>query len=1208
MSNEQDRDEAPGAVLRRMRGERGMSLSALAKQAHFSKGYLSRIETGERPMSLDVARACDAVLGGEGGLAALVSEGAADACPYPGLAAFQAGQARWFFGRERASARLVACVGERMDGGGPLAVVAPSGTGKSSLLRAGLVPALARGCLPGSAGWRVEVCTPTARPKQVLARLDAVADDSRRALIVVDQFEELFTECQDEDERRAFVAALCTWSGPGPRTVPVVIGVRADLYGRCLAYPELLAALENGHLPLGPMNRAELVRAVEGPAAAEGLELEVGLVDLLLSDLGADPVEAGTLPLLAHALLATWQQREGRVLTVAGYRRTGGVREALATTAEAVYLRQPQDGRAAVHRMMIRLVHAGDGVRQARRRVPLERLLWHEPAERRDHARAAVEALGRARMLTLTGDGVEITHEALLTAWPRLREWLDADRAGLRVHRQLGQACEAWQDAGRDPSALYQGTRLALAREWARGDGAGALSPPELAFLTRSQEAEEAAQRAALARARRLRRLTAALAGCLALALSAGAVAWGQRGRAVTAARLARSDEYAAQAQAVAATEPDVAMLLAAEAFRAADTPRSRSALLSAQGQSLVGQFGDAGGRAVNAAAVSADGRTAATSGNDGVLRLWDLRPDGSASRARFALSVGLLSLRAVTLSHDAMLVATAGADGITRVYDTGTPAPAVRQYAAHGGPVRALAYAPAGRLLAEGGDDGTVRLYDDAAPARPPVVIGEPGHGGVLDLAFSPDGRTLAVARADGAVLPWDVAKGTAGEPWQLGPDLRALAFSPDASLLAVAQPDGVRIWHTDTRAPAAAPLTGHTDAVLAVAFAPDGRTLATGGRDNAVRVWDIATGQPVATLSGHSGPVNAVRFVSDTLLLTVGDDAVNRLWRLGDPVLVAHPAAAVLSLDGVSGPTGPQVVAGAVDGTLHLWDVARHTEVTSRQAHTGAVWGIVHSPDGTLLATAGADHVVRLWHTADLSPAGELTGHTGPVKALAFSADGRRLASAGNDGVVRLWDVATSAPAGELTGHDDEVLGLAFIGDGTLLASAGQDETVRLWDTRTGRATVLHDHHDTVFGVAASPDGTLLATAGRDGEVHLRPVADPQRVTVLPGHTGPIVNVRFSPDGTRLVSGSRDRTARVWRVPGGTLEAELRGHAAAVQDGVFTDARTLVTASRDGTLRRWDLDPGRVLARVCGLAPRPDPARWQRLVPQEPVPAACH
>lgn len=497
-----------GPVLRTLRRGAGLSQADLAGRVHYDKSHISKVENGDKPATADFARACDRALRAGGSLVELATRGQ---CPYPGLASFRAEDERWFHGRDRARAALLGLLAERLtDRGGPVLVVGPSGAGKSSLLRAGLVPALRRGGLAGLGPATAAVLTPTGRPLDRLAGLAEGPD----AVWIVDQAEELFTLCADREERRAFLDALCREAGPeGGRLV--VLGVRADLYGHCLAHDGLLRAVRRGQLALGPMSAAEVAEAITGPARTARLELEPGLPELLSTDLGLDAAGAsgaydpGALPLLAHTLRAVWQQRSGRSLTLAGYRAIGGLHGSVAATAERAWARlDGEEARATARRVLLRLVHLGPDGRVSRRRVERTALTGTGPRA----AAGASESCGSVaggpvahapggcgpeagrpsgdrspaprppgdgvldhvltsfaadRLLTVDESGVALSHEALLRAWPRLRDWVEEGRAGLRLHQQLAQDAEHWAAAGREAALLYRGSRLELAREWA---------------------------------------------------------------------------------------------------------------------------------------------------------------------------------------------------------------------------------------------------------------------------------------------------------------------------------------------------------------------------------------------------------------------------------------------------------------------------------------------------------------------------------------------------------------------------------------------------------------------------------------------------------------------------------------------------------------------------------------------------------------------
>jgi hypothetical protein len=463
-----------------------------------------------------------------------ISAGAGDVeCPYPGLASFDATQARWFFGRDAVTARASALAADRLRDGGPMVVVGPSGAGKSSLLRAGLLAAIAeRGALPerGSASWPQLLLTPGAQPLAELASQLESVGHAQRLVIVIDQLEELFTLCQDEGVRREFIDA-CT-ALAADRAL-VVFGLRIDAYRHCAQYPALRQALQDGQLLVGPMSLPELRQAIEFPAREVGLDLEPGLADLMLSDLGVteDGYEAGRLPLLGYALRATWQQRHGHVLTVDGYRTTGGIRNAVATAAERAYAALDDAGREAAPGVFSRLVRLGDDTADTRRAMALEDLAGDGAAT------TVVDAFTAARLLARDEAAVTITHESLLSAWPRLAQWIRTDRDELLRRQEVEEAAASWERAGHDPGLLLRGTRLEFAEQVK-----ARLSP-----VGRRLHAASARQRA---RGRRLRAgLAAVLALLTVIATAAAVVALNQAGAARREASTAQREASTARSE-----------------------------------------------------------------------------------------------------------------------------------------------------------------------------------------------------------------------------------------------------------------------------------------------------------------------------------------------------------------------------------------------------------------------------------------------------------------------------------------------------------------------------------------------------------------------------------------------------------------------------------------------------------------------------------
>ncbi|MFG2752171.1 helix-turn-helix domain-containing protein [Streptomyces xanthophaeus] len=1288
--HEPSEDAAPAfpAQLRRLRVQRGLSLADMARQTHYSKGYLSKIETGSKRVTVDVARRCDEVLRAEGELLrmareaespggnALAAVGAGDPhttgsgtgiqppgpqsegdCPYRGLPAFTCLDAGWYFGRERATAELTERVFERI-GHGPLMLVAPSGAGKSSLLNAGLLSALRRRGgfpMPGAENWPVVRFTPTAHPleelldctakvlgsdpgitaDQVRARPAALLEAVRRLsdagtdagitdaardpqpppvrpVLVVDQFEELFTLCTDEAERRSFVRvirALATAApgGCGPDAAIVVLGLRADFSGNCLGLPELASVFTEGLFVLPPMSLAELRESIARPAALAGLTLEPGLVPLLLRDAGLSEepgpsgqagvpghTPAGVLPLVSHALMATWQRREGSTLTVAGYEHSGGIRGAVARTAENVFARLYPAEQQTIRRVLVRLVHVADGTGATRRRVARSTLMGQ--AADAEGVTAALGPFVQARLVTMGSDTVEITHEALLQAWPRLHGWIHADRAGLLLHQQLTHAADAWESEGRDPSALYRGTRLDGVRSWAdEFDGRSRLAPREEAFLRASQEAEDLRERQGRRQVRLRQGMLATLVVLLTLALTAGALAYQQRTGALAQERAARSRALALQSTSLAAGQPERSMLLAGAAYGAGTTAEARGALLSTQAQPFVARLGGHGGP-VNAVAFAPGNQLLATASSDGTVTLRRL-----ADRATTATFTLPGRVRSVAFGPDGRTLAATATDGPARLWDlTGPPAESVLPASTSG--ARAVAFAPDGKTLATAGADGTVRLWEAAGDHREPTASLTGHTGRVNALAWAPDGRTLVSAGADRTVRLWDAdrARPIAVLPGHTDEVLGA-AFSPDGKTAATGGVDRtVRLWDVAARRQSAT-LTGHSDDVNAVAYTPDGTTVVSAGGDGTTRLWDVAGGRPVATLAGHTDYVLGVAVDSaGTLLATAGFDQSVVLWDLRGRMLTARPFTEVW--DAAYSPGGELLATAEADHAVRLWDVARRRVVASFTGHSETVFSVAFAPDGRTLASAGSDGTVRLWDVSARADLGTLTGGQGTVFSVAFAPDGRTLASAGSDGSVRLWDVPGRRLLATLTGHTDFANDVAFGPDGRTLASAGDDLTVRLWDVAARRPlAALTGHTGAVRGVAFSPDGRALASSGNDGTVRLWDAGRHRLLASLAGHTGSARGLAFSPDGRTLASSGNDRTVRLWEVAGRRLGATLTGHTNAVWGVAFApDGRTVASSSTDGTVRLWDLDVGKRLAEVCRVRTALGPRQLAALLPE--------
>lgn len=1179
--------------------------------------------------------------------------------PFKGLQFFDEADADLFFGREP----LVAKLAEELRANRFLAVVVgASGSGKSSVVRAGLIPALrnvtsdATRSQGEGRSWQIYVMTPTAHPLEALATIltrdseslmatAALLDDlsreprslrlfikraltpslsaegkwsasARQILLVVDQFEELFTLCRDDFEREAFIDNLLTalapsmaaGEGQGDGLLTLVITIRADFYAHLAQYPELRDAVAKQQEYIGPMTAEELRRAIEEPARSGGWEFEAGLVDLILRDVGEEP---GALPLLSHALLETWKRRSGHLMTLKGYADAGGVRGAIAHTAETTFQQLTPEQQSIARNIFLRLTELGEGTEDTRRRASFDELIPRGADG--EQVRVVLTRLADARLITTSENSAEVAHEALIREWPRLREWLNEDREGLILHRRLTEAAQEWELLEHDTGALYRGGRLAQADEYATANP-NALNVHERAFLDASaaleeqelKEKEEQRQRELEAAEQlltaeklrveqqeranaRLRRRALLLAGAfiVALLMAGAALYFGNR-----------ANESAAKAElnALAASH--------AQATAVADEGAAENSKLEADGQRLLAQKSEAEAVAQQKIATARELAASALNqiGVDPERAIW----------------LGLQSVKTTYDTDKSVLPEAANAlhravqgSQVEYVLTGLTP------------PMNAVAFSPDGTRLVAANQNNTVKVYDSTTGKE---LLTLSGHGcclhyawlgGVVDANYSPDGTRIVTAGAgDNTARVWDAVTGKQLHLLKgTGRGINSAQFSPDGKHIVTAGRDGTAIiWDAETGAALLSKQYDHPPdsgdmapgALWQAVFSPDGKFVATAGGERVTRVWDAQTGDQVFEQPGFWSWTAA--FSPDSRLLA----------------------------------------AGGISGTLKIWDLNTKKELLSLSDHNSAILKVKFSPDGKQIATASADGTVKLSDAQTGQVLQTFTGHSGWVTSVDFSPDGERLAASGADGSAIIWDLAggkpiatirnpfdpTSRLEGEilqyspdskrlLVGNTDNtqeatakifsvdsktpnllfaipgpvgVWSVAQISaDGKRLGTRDIGKNgatlIRIWDVSgngpaarevLSRTLPIEFWNDA--GVWFDANLSRIAMATPDGKVHVFDLASgTPLLTFDTGFTFPIAPGPFSPDGKQLLITAGKPPVKVWDLTSGKQVFELSGHSGTTWAVYSPDGKRIASSGCDGTARIWDAATGELLHTIA-------------------------
>lgn len=1160
--------------------------------------------------------------------------------PYRGLAPYREKDERLFFGRRHSVSALVAAV-LSAQGQGLAIVTGASGVGKSSLVQAGLIPELRghdRG--EGTTAFAPIVFAPGANPLDALVAAvpeleKCVAAPDReqidlafrqaagrlgaaQVLLVVDQIEELFTQCTDPDQRTRFLTVLdfaaTTRFGHEPSETPSVVGtMRSDFYAQALAYPVLARALEQRSKAVAPLLREDVVEVITQPARMIGLKLEPGLVDLILNDLGVltapspNPTEgsgavlpegSGTvLPLVSHLLDTMWERRRGGQLTIANYRGTGGVLGSIAAAAEQAWEQLDERGRVLARAMMVHLVYVTSTGTDVKIRRTLAQLVAFEGADT-GAGRRVIDHFVNARVLVVDGDDVELIHDAVIATWPRLATWIQEDRSYSALRQQVETDAVHWDDAKRNHSLLYHRGRLDLLAEHAakRADSsadtaesgipavAASLTPAAADFL-------ESSVRQVRRQSWMERSVMAALAFSAVVAVVMGVMALAAKSRAENERSAAQFQQVVALADALRDSDPTTSAQLSLAAWQmrpGSDDAFSR--LVATENtpisRALPGHTGP-----IYGVAISSDGRTLATASDDRTVRLWDFTDPSDPVQVGPDLTGPDQYMASVSFSRD-------------------------------------------GRLLAAGSGDGTMWIWDvsDRAAPRPLMEGARSAPGAVHNVRFSPDGRLLAVPHDNGTVTLVDTSDPDSGrfQTWTLqghSGAVRTASFRGDSVLATSSDDRTVRVWNiADPAHPVqiGRELSGFDDVVHSVAFSPDGRSLAASSDDGLIRMFDttdLAAIRPIDTpVQAHTGGIWTIAFAADgATLASASWDGTAKLWSVDPATRVLHEMKPALSGNGggvpalALSPDGGAIVTGGQDSVLRVWTLAPGTVPVSDSQLTLPSMNRA----GSLLATAGYDTAVRLWAVdeqghLELAGSIDVPRPRGGANVAALSPDGRTLATTQTSGGhVQLWDVqdpAKPTPLGPaIVTATRFTWEMAFSPDGRTLAIGDDDFSVALWNIEDPRAPVIRGRsltgpHNLVRSAQFSPSGDLLVVASADGDIHAWDVTDPSapapRELRGDGHEGGVNALAFSPDGSTMVTASDDHTLLLWdRDAAGGFDQRpepLRGHTGTVYSVAFTaDGSHVVSGSDDGSVLLWSVaDDGEA---VGGPLTTIGKGRWQ-------------
>jgi WD40 repeat protein len=1170
-------------------------------------------------------------------------------CPYKALEYFTQEDAVFFYGRTALTDELI----DKVRTQNFIAVLGASGSGKSSVLRAGLLYQLKRGQkLSGSDRWTyydpftpgghplaslknaiskdgpdlsqfiqtspsdsdppqpplergenaIKVPQPPLTKRENAIKVPLLKGDlggspdltthptveTERVVLVIDQFEECFTMCQDSQEREEFFKCLLETLEQAKHKLCLVLGLRADFLGKCAEYAELAQKIDQHLVMVKPMSRQEIEEAITKPAELVDLQVEKALVTKMTEDVVESP---GSLPLLQYTLTQLWKDAQTGAnrdrLTLDSYNQFGGIEKTLPKRANQVYASLKEEEKPVAKRIFLELTQLGE-TSDTRRRICKEDLV--NPQHSEELLDRTIEQLVQAKLIVTTNESqshnakpgviLDIVHEALIRHWQELRQWVVQNQVALDIERKIEARAKDWERNGKteDLGLLLQGATLIEAETYLKDYGnLGLLDGIAQEYIQVSQTVRDRRRRRNIIISTSVFTVLSILTGV------AGSVWWFsefQRRQSITNLTAASQELFDSNKEFDAL----LASLNAAKQVKQAAFGVNSDTKLQVQVALQQAVYGvkernrlEGHKSGISNVIFNANGRQLASFSGDNNIKLWNAVTGQEIASFSFSEQAG-----AKSFSPDGQLLAFTRGDAI-KIWDITTISPKeIVSLPKPRGYVNSISVSPNKQLLALViNSERKIKVWDIANAREIATLTGYPDW--IFDVSFSPDGRRLASADGGRNVKLWDIA--TAKEIAKLTghrSEVLKVSFSPDGQLLASAGWDtSIKLWNVAT-AKEITTLTRYGGGVYNLAFSPDSRRLASAYEQGNVELWNIHNAnnaKKIATLNGHRDGVRGLSFSPDGRLLASGsNDQTIKLWDVASRQEITALTGHTNRISGISFSPNGNLLASASVGNksfIKLWDVASRQEITTLTGHKASRNSISFSHDGQTIASADQDKIITLWDVTNRQNIATIsTRHSHWIDSISFSPTEPRLASGSWEGTVKLWNIATRKEIATLKAHGWGVTSVSYSHDGRLLASASYDQTIKLWDVTTRQEIgTLTGHKAGVNSVSFSPDGRLLASASDDKSIKLWDVATRKEIATLKGHMLKVNSVSFSRDGRQLVSASSDRSIIIWDVATGKKINVLNGHKTEVKSVSFSrDGQLLASGSANGTVILWN------------------------------------